>query len=78
MNLKKFFPVAQTDASFNCFNFFFEGWLWRSCTKGEEMLTKLFIQSKVIWKSLFLLSNCVNERGPKEKTVARSRRKTSA
>lgn len=43
-------------------------WLWWSCTKGKEMPTKLFIQMKLFGR-VFLLSSCVNERGPKEKTV---------
>lgn len=44
-------------------------WLWRYCSKGEEVLTEIFVQSKVIWKSLFLLSNCVNEKGAQRKRL---------
>lgn len=66
-----FSPVAQTFGCLFQLPFFFflisPWWLWRSCTKGEEMLTKLFIPSKVIWKSLFLLSNCINEKEAQRK-----------
>lgn len=77
--------AAMTLKGFFCFPFFFQSytnvwmlvsiafflpplwWLWS--TKGEGMLSKLFIRSKGNWKSLFLLSNCINEKEAQRKRL---------
>lgn len=71
------------DGGFKCLLKFFiwdllGGFGTKILHKREGNANQAFHLSEVTWKSGVFKSNCVNERGPKEKTVSRSRRKASA